>query len=1050
MPKRTDIKKILIIGSGPIVIGQGSEFDYAGSQVCKTLREEGYEVLVVDSNPATIMSEPNIADKTYIEPLTPDSITKIIEKEQPDALLATVGGQTALNLTMLLDKAGVLMQYGVQVLGADALAISKSEDRQSFKETMQSIGVRVPRSGIAASIEDGMQVIKELGFPVVLKPSYTMSGTGSAVAYNVEEFVGMLTLALETSPIHRILIEESVLGWKEIEFEVVRDSADNTAVVTSLESIDPTGVHTGDSAVVIPAQTLSAADMKKLSDLASKIARAIGVVGGINIQFAVESKSGEIVAIEANPRAGRSSALASKAIGLPIASVAAKLAVGYVLSEIDAEFKQNGCCVKLPRFTFEKFPDADPALGVSMKAVGEAVAIGKNFKEALQKCIRSLDNGRYGLGSDGKDPEKERRNPEVIIEKIARPNADRLFFLRYAVESGMSEQDISELSGIDSWFIENIRELVEFEGKLAGKSLVSVSSDVLHQAKALGYSDIQLAALLETDEEQVRMRRKVLGIEGAFCDTGEPCFYSTYAEVSDTSAPSSGKKVIILGSGPNRIGQGAEFDYCCVKGLEAAREENYQSIMINCNPAAASTDVELSDKFYLEPLILENVLRVIDREKPDGVIVQLGGWTALNLSIALKKVKVQILGTSVESINRTRDKRLLRDMIRKLNLQQTANDVAGSIDEALSKAKKIGYPMIVRPSHTVGGRSVDIVYDDDSLVAFLESATKGSASYPVLLSKFIEDATEVGVDAVSDGETTLICGVMEHIEQAGIHSGDSACSLPPYSLSASVVDEIKRQTRLIAEELTIHGLINVQYAVKDGDVYVLNVNPFASRTLPFVSKATGVAWAKVAGKIMLGKTLKEQGISEEIVPKYMAVKEAVFPFMRLPGVDVALGPEMKSTGEVMGINANFGSAYIKAQTAAGQDLPESGTVFVSVADRDKADIVEIGKKLRELGFDIVATKGTATALKEAGVDAKLVAKIGEGRPDATDLIKNNAVDLIINTPSGKKPRRAEISIRSAIVARGIPIVTTIAGAKATLFGMETVRNHGMTVRSLRD
>jgi carbamoyl-phosphate synthase large subunit len=1080
MPKRTDIKKILIIGSGPIVIGQACEFDYSGSQACKAFREEGYETVLVNSNPATIMTDPGIADHTYIEPLTIESLTKIIAKERPDAVLPTLGGQMGLNLGTFLEREGVLKKYGVEMIGANEQAIARAEDRKLFKETMQSIGLRVPRSGIATSMEEGMQIIKEVGFPAILRPAYTMGGAGGATAYNAEEFERMLAFALQTSPVHQTLIEESVLGWKEIEFEVMRDCEDNVILITSMENIDPMGVHTGDSIVVAPAQTLTAPEMTRLVDFSKKIIRAVDITGGgTNIQYGVNPDDGEVVAIEINPRVSRSSALASKATGFPIARVAAKLAVGLCFHEIPNDITGRTfsyfeptvdyCVMKVCRFTFEKFPGADTTLNTSMKAVGESMAIGRNFKEALQKGIRSLEIGRYGLGSDGKDlKEADRRDMDLIRERLARPNAERLFFLRYAIENGMSTQEIYDLSKIDHWFIENIRELVEFEKKLEGRSIVSVPGDVLREAKQLGYSDIQLAKLLETDEEQVRNRRKILGIESTFylVDTcaGEfpaqrPYYYSTYETVDESRSDGPGhdipahqraKKVIILGGGPNRIGQGIEFDYCCVHASYALREDGYESIIINCNPETVSTDFDTSDKLYFEPLTREDVLDIVDREKPMGVIVQLGGQTPLNLSLPLKRAGVQILGTAPEQIDRAEDRKLFSELVRKLGLRQTQNDTAVSVTEALEKAKQIGYPVLVRPSYVLGGRAMEIVFDETDLCAFMELATEASPERPILIDKFLEDAIEVDVDAISDGEMTLVCGVMEHIEQAGVHSGDSACSLPPYSLPDDIVQEIKRQAYLLAKELEVRGLMNVQFAVKDGDVYILEVNPRASRTVPFVSKATGIPWAKVATKIMLGQSLKQQGITQEVVPEHVCVKEAVFPFVRFPGVDVTLGPEMRSTGEVMGIDTNFGNAFIKAEIAAGQVLPEKGSVFLSVSDTDKQHVGEIGRKLVELGFDIVATRGTAAALKKSGVKSQTVSKIGEGRPDATDLIKNDEIALIINTPSGKKPRKHEVTIRSTVVARGIPIITTIAGAKATLLGMETVRAHGATVKSLQE
>ena len=1070
MPKRTDIHKILVIGSGPVVIGQACEFDYSGSQACKAFREEGYEVVLVNSNPATIMTDPGMADHTYIEPLTLASVTKIIEKERPDALLPTLGGQTGLNLGTFLERDGVLKRFGVEMIGANERAIAKAEDRRLFKETMQSIGIRVPKSGIADSIEEGMQIITEIGFPVILRPAYTMGGAGGATAYNMEEYERMLAFALETSPVHQTLVEESVLGWKEIEFEVMRDCKDNVIMITSMENIDPMGVHTGDSIVVAPAQTLTTPEMVHLIALSKKVIRAIDITGGgTNIQYGVNPDNGDVVIIEINQRVSRSSALASKATGFPIARVAAKLAVGLTFDEIknditgqtysDFEPTVDYCVMKVCRFTFEKFPGADETLNTSMKAVGEAMSIGRNFKEALQKGIRSLEIGRYGLGSDGKDlPEKQRRDMDLIRQKLSQPNANRLFYLRYALENGMSTQEIYDLSKIDHWFIENIRELVIFERKLAGKSIVSVPAATLREAKELGYSDIQLAHLLETKEELVRQRRKVLGIESTFylVDTcaGEfnakrPYFYSTYETLDESRGSANPKKVIILGGGPNRIGQGIEFDYCCVHAAYALKEEGYEGIIINCNQETVSTDFDTSDKLYFEPLTREDVLGIIDREKPMGVIVQLGGQTPLNLSLPLKAAGVTILGTSPESIDRAEDRKLFSELVRKLGLLQTDNDTATSVEEAMKNAAKIGYPVLVRPSYVLGGRAMEIVYDEDDLAGFMEKATEASPERPVLIDKFLEDAVEVDVDAISDGKLTLVCGVMEHIEQAGVHSGDSACSLPPFSLSDEIVAEIRRQAYVLAEELQVLGLMNIQFAVKDERVYILEVNPRASRTVPFVSKATGVTWAKVATKIMLGMSLEAQGITKEIIPKHVSVKEAVFPFVRFHGVDVVLGPEMKSTGEVMGIDMDFGNAYLKAQIAAGQNLPESGMVFLSVADRDKAQIGDIARDLRDLGFTIAATRGTADAIGKAGVKARVISKIGEGRPDATDLIKNNEVALIINTPSGKKPRIHEISIRSSIVAGGIPIITTIAGAKATIHGLRVTRDHGPTVRSIQ-
>lgn len=1072
MPKRTDIKKILIIGSGPIVIGQACEFDYSGSQACKALREEGYEIVLVNSNPATIMTDPEMADHTYIEPLTLEAVTSIIEKERPDALLATLGGQTALNLATFLAREGVLDKYKVEAIGASADAIARAEDRKLFKETMESIGIRIPKSGIAHSIQEGMQIIKEIGFPVILRPAFTMGGAGGATAYNMEEFEKFLAFALESSPVSQTLIEESVLGWKEVEFEVMRDCEDNVICVTSMENIDPMGVHTGDSIVVAPAQTLTAPEYNRLVDMSKRVIRAININGGgTNVQFGVNPANGDVVIIEINPRVSRSSALASKATGFPIARVAAKLAVGLTLDEIQNQITGRTfsffepaidyVVLKICRFTFEKFPGSDETLNTSMKAVGEAMSIGRNFKESLQKGIRSLEIGRYGLGSDGKDiPAEKRKDRELLSRKLSQPNADRLFYVRYALEAKMSVGEICDLSGIDPWFVENIKELVKFEQKLEGKTLVGVPAGDIEEAKQLGYSDRQLAHILQTDEESVRKRREVLGIRSSYylVDTcagefaaNQPYYYSTYETCDESNATDNQKKVIILGGGPNRIGQGIEFDYCCVHASYALKEEGYESIIVNCNPETVSTDFDTSDKLYFEPLTREDVLDIIYREKPSGVIVQLGGQTPLNLSLPLKKAGVQILGTSPEQIDRAEDRKLFSELVNKLGLRQTENDTARTVEEAITKAREIGYPVLVRPSYVLGGRAMEIIYDEEDLVGFMQRATEASHGRPILIDKFLDDAIEVDVDAISDGDLTLVCGVMEHIEEAGIHSGDSACSLPPFSLPDEVVNEIRRQSYLLAEELEVRGLMNVQFAVKDGEVYILEVNPRASRTVPFVSKATGIPWAKVATKIMLGISLKEQGITKEVVPEHVSVKEAVFPFVKFPGVDAVLGPEMKSTGEVMGIDTNFGTAYVKAEIAAGQCLPKSGKAFLSVNDRDKRHVVPLAEKLLDMGFDLIATKGTAKVLQDAGVETEVIAKIGEGRPDVTDMVKNKEVCLIINTPGGKKTKIDETTIRSTIIARGIPIVTTISGARATLKGMEETANRGgMTVRSLQE
>ncbi|MCE5198497.1 MAG: carbamoyl-phosphate synthase large subunit [Armatimonadota bacterium] len=1050
MPDKIDIKKILVIGSGPVVIGQGSEYDYAAVEACKALREEDCQVVVMNSNPSAISADAWAADVAYIEPLTLGSITKVIEKERPDALLPTVGGQTALYLAASLEQSGVLAKYGTELIGANGAAITRSEDRKLFKQTMESAGIPVPVSGIACSIEEGMQVIKNVGFPAILRPAYSVGGAGSAISYNLEEFVQMLGFALKTSPISQVLIERSVYGWKEIDAVVLCDTYGKLTDITQFENIDPAGVHSGDSAVVTPVQTLSDDEAMTVSEFAEKAACAIGAYGTVSTRFAV-SPEGEVVILSANVSLNRVVALAGRVGGFPIASVATKLAVGIPMLEALAYYQSTGRgpAVKLPRFAFDKFADADTALGPSMKSVGDAVAIGCNYYEAMQKCIRSLGIGRFGLGADGRDIAWG-----DIAENLVKPNPDRLFYIRHAIETGMTTAEISELSKINESFIKDVKRLVDFEKGLEGKSLVGVSADVLAEAKQFGYSDAQLAVMLETDEDQVRVRRNVLGISTGFSSVAwcpeTPVVYSAYGDCDRLPVVAGDKKVIILGGGPGRIGQGSEFDYFVVHAARALTEAGYQSIVINSNPDAVSTDPWVVGTLYLESLTLEAVLDIIDREKPLGVIVQLSGQASVEISRSLADAGVNVFGTPLESIDRVQDRKQLADFIHKLGLVQTASETASSVDQALKGAEKIGYPVLVKSGFLVEGRSRSIIYDADDLAAFAQSALADTSGQMIVIDKFLEDAIEVGVDAVSDGETVFICGVMEHIEQAGVHSADAACALPPHSLASEMVDEVKRQTSLIASKLGIRGLINVLYAVKGGSVYVLSVNPRASRTIPFVTKATGIQWTDIAARVMVGISLKEQGVTDQHSVNHMSVKEAVFPFVRFSGADVVLGPEVKSTGHVMGINTNFGSAYMKAQAAAGQYLPEGGTAFVSIADRDKGEIPTIGARLRELGFEIVATRGTAKVLKEAGVEARVISKIGEGRPDATDLIKNGDIDLIINTRSGKKPRSHEITIRSAMIARGIPIITTIAGAKATLFGMETVKTHGYEVRSLQD
>jgi len=1066
MPKRTDIKKIFIIGSGPIIISQACEFDYSGSQACKALREEGYEVVLINSNPATIMTDPEMADRTYVEPITPEACAKIIEKERPQALLPTLGGQTALNTAVALAEMGVLDKYQVEVIGANIQAIKKAEERDLFKQAMNKAGLDLPRSGYAHSLEEAWKVLEEVGLPVIIRPSFTLGGTGSGVAYNVEEFEKIAKQGLELSPTSQILIEEDLTGWKEYELEVMRDRKDNVVIICSIENFDPMGVHTGDSITVAPAQTLTDQEYQKMRDQAIAAIREIGVeTGGSNIQFAVNPQNGRMVIIEMNPRVSRSSALASKATGFPIAKFAAKLSIGYTLDEIRNDITKETpasfepsidyCVVKIPRFTFEKFPEAEPKIGTSMKSVGETMAIGRTFKEALQKGLRSLEIGRAGFGADGKDE----FNPELLTLKLSTPNPERIFYLRYAFLSGMSVEEIYELTKIDRWFLHNLKQIIEEEEEIKKqKSRILKQRETFLRVKQFGFSDKQLAFLLGRKEEEVRKVRKELGVKAVYklvdtCaaefEAYTPYYYSTY-EIEDEIRSTKKKKVMILGGGPNRIGQGIEFDYCCCHASFALKEEGYESIMVNSNPETVSTDYDTSDRLYFEPITVEDVLNIVEKEKPDGVIVQFGGQTPLNIALGLEKAGVKIIGTSPKSINRAEDRKLFATLLRKLKLNQAPNGTAFSKQEAKKIAKKIGYPILVRPSYVLGGRAMRLVYDESELEDFMSIAIKVSPEHPILIDKFLDDAVEIDVDCVSDGVNTVICGIMEHIEEAGIHSGDSACVIPTFSLSKSILEEIRRATYALAKELKVKGLMNVQYAVKNNVLYVLEVNPRASRTVPYVSKATGIPWAKVATKVMIGKSLKEQGITKEMVPEHFSVKEAVFPFNRFPGVDPVLGPEMKSTGEVMGLDSDLGVAYMKAQIAAGQKIPSEGKVFISVNDRDKRSIVDIGKRIAALGYQIVATSGTAEVLGKSGVEVEEVAKLGEGRPDVLDLIKNGEIKLIINTPGGKKTKIDETKIRSGAIMHMVPIITTISGARATVNGLEAVKKKGFSVKALQD
>jgi len=1082
MPRRRDIKKVLIIGSGPIIIGQACEFDYSGSQACKALREEGYYTILVNSNPATIMTDPNMADVTYIEPLTVDVVSKIIAKERPDAILPTLGGQTGLNLAFFLMQQGILDKYGVESIGASVNAISCAEDRELFKKAMREIGVDMPKSGIANDLKEGVRIGLEIGFPLILRPAYCLGGNGGAIVYNKDELERSLTKGLDVSPVRQVLVEQSVLGWKEIEFEVMRDCADNVIVITSMENVDPMGVHTGDSMVVAPAQTLTAEEYANFVNLSKKIIRRVGITGGgANIQFGQNPENGHIVIIEVNPRLSRSSALASKATGFPIARVAAKLAVGLTLPEVmnqitgktTAFFEPtvDYCVFKICRFTFEKFPGAERVLNTSMKAVGEAMSIGRNFREALQKGIRSLEISRFGLGADGRDKisDEELVSPKAALiqeikDKITAPDDERIFYLRYAIKAGLSIDEIYQLSKIDRWFLDNFKILVEIEDKIkkyrvsSGENLVNVPFELLVEAKKSGFSDRQTAFLLNVKEEAVREFRKknnnkavyklVDTCAGEF-NTKRPYFYSTQ-EVQEEGRPSKNKKVVILGGGPNRIGQGIEFDYCCCHAAYALKEEGVESIMVNCNPETVSTDYDTSDRLYFEPLTIEDILNILDLEKPLGVIVQFGGQTPINLAIALRKAGVNILGTSADSIDIAEDRKRFKEMLHKLELLQPDNGTAFTFEEAKEAAKKIGYPVLIRPSYVLGGRGMEIAYDEQTLEKFITEAARVSGGHPILVDKFLEDAIEVDVDVLGDGSTFVIGGIMEHIEEAGIHSGDSAMVLPAYTLSCEILDKIREATYKMARELSIVGLMNVQCAVKDEKVYVLEVNPRASRTVPFVSKVIGVPLAKLATKVILGRKLKDLGFTEEIIPSHVAVKESVFPFNRFPGVDVMLGPEMKSTGEVMGIDKDFGRAYIKSQIAAGQNLPRKGNVFISVRDRDKRSVVFIAKKLNDLGFHIYASSGTAAVLEKNSIEVKVLPKLGESRPNVLDLMKDGKIQMVINTPSGRIPRQDEIRIRSHVVMYNIPYTTTISGAQATVNGIEALLSKELDVKSLQE
>ncbi len=1061
MGKRTDIKTILLIGSGPIVIGQACEFDYSGTQACKALREEGYRVILVNSNPATIMTDPSIADRTYIEPLNVETLTKIIEIERPDAILPTLGGQTGLNLGMALHEQGVLAKYGVEMLGAKPDVIAKAEDRKLFKKAMENIGLTLTKSFTAYSLDEAKQYATTLGFPCVLRASFTSGGTGSGIAYNMEELEQIATAGIRSSMISEIMIEESIIGWKEYELEVMRDRKDNVVIVCSIENLDPMGVHTGDSITVAPQQTLTDVEYQKLRDASIAIMREIGVeTGGSNVQFAVNPNDGRMIVIEMNPRVSRSSALASKATGFPIARFAAKLAVGYTLDELDNDITKKTpacfepsidyCVVKLPRFNFEKFPGALPILGTSMKSVGEAMAIGRTFKEALQKGLRSLETKRFGLGFDGKDLTTTSKGD--IVRMISTPNPERLFQIKRAFELGLTVDDVFEACKIDRWFLVQLKQIVD-EGPKIQKTPESIRF-----AKEYGFSDRQIATLLDVSEQEIREYRYAQGILPTYklVDTcaGEfesitPYFYSTY-EAEDESRITTKEKVMILGGGPNRIGQGIEFDYCCVHASFAIRELGLESIMVNSNPETVSTDYDTSDKLYFEPLTLEDVLHIYRSEKPRGVIIQFGGQTPLNLARQLEDAGVVILGTSTDSIDRAEDRKRFQAMLQKLNLRQPQNATVVTFSEAKTAAAEIGYPVVVRPSYVLGGAFMEIVYTEADLERYMTGAIEVTPDRPVLIDHYLENAIEVDVDGLSDGDNCVVAGVMEHIEEAGIHSGDSACALPPYSLSDAVVNEIKIATRQLAKELRVIGLLNIQFAVKDGEIFVLEVNPRASRTVPFVSKATGVPLAKLATRVMLGESLASLGVKEPNI-KHVAVKEAVFPFNRFPGVDVLLGPEMKSTGEVMGLDEDFGVAFLKSQWAAGQHIPVSGTAFISLKESDKTDrMVDVARDLIGHGFRLVATQGTQAFLADHEIEVETVKKVLEGRPNIVDHIKNGDVKLVINTPSGRNPRQDEAAIRRAALEHGVSLITTVAGASATVRAIERLKSRAVGVKALQD
>jgi carbamoyl-phosphate synthase large subunit len=1072
MAKRTDIQSILLIGSGPIVIGQACEFDYSGTQALKALKEEGYRVILVNSNPATIMTDPEFADRTYIEPITTDIAEKIIARERPQALLPTLGGQTALNLAIDLAEKGILDRYGVEMIGAKLESIKMAEDRDLFKEAMKRAGLDLPRSGYARSMRDAMRIQKRLSFPLIIRASRTLGGSGGNFAYGPEDFKEVVQAGMSISPVHEVLIEESVLGWKEFELEVMRDHKDNVVIICSIENFDPMGVHTGDSITVAPAQTLTDKEYQVMRDAALKVIREIGVdTGGSNIQFAVNPKDGRMVVIEMNPRVSRSSALASKATGFPIAKIAAKLAVGYTLDEIRNDItRETPACfeptidyvvVKMPRFTFEKFPQAKDLLTPQMKSVGEAMAIGRTFKESLQKAMRSLETGSFGFEPKAAFSDVDREESlKIVGEKIRQPNAQRLWYLGDAYRLGMTTDEIYQLSAIDPWFLEKVREIIAGDSEIAackGK-LDELDGNTLRGWKQAGFADARIAKLIECSEAEVRQRRKDQRVEAVFNSVDTcgaefqaftPYLYSTY-EGEDESKPTQRKKIMILGGGPNRIGQGIEFDYCCVHAAFALKEEGYETIMVNCNPETVSTDYDTSDKLYFEPLTMEEVMNIVDREKPDGVIVQFGGQTPLKLALPLERAGVPIIGTSPDSIDLAEDREKFAVLLKQLEIKQPDNGIARSYDEAFKVAERLGYPVLVRPSYVLGGRAMQIVYDGEALKNYMTHAVLASPEHPVLIDKFLDDAIEIDVDALGDGEDYVIGGIMEHIERAGVHSGDSACSLPPKSIGQETQNEIRRHTVSLAKALNVRGLMNVQFAVQGENVFVLEVNPRASRTVPFVSKAIGVPLAKMAARVMVGKKLKELGLEHEVLPKHVSVKEAVFPFNKFPGVDTLLGPEMKSTGEVMGIDSSFGIAFAKAQLGGGLRLPSSGRVFISVRAEDQPSVTPIAQKLHRNGFKIVATRGTAAFFEAHGVPSEVVKKIQEGTPHIGDRIKNGEIAMVINTPDDARSHADSYYIRRYALDYQVPYFTTIAGAEAAAEGIEYLKEREFDVKALQD